>query len=399
MAEESSKPPEGMRNWNEYWQRETKENWRTEPPVTAERQRFLQERLRIKADPETGTFPFGGIELSRSDVEWLLHHHGPIELEEAAKSYPRKGVDLRGAVLDHIDLHSLPLTRMKGGLTWYERGEDVPADKTLWEAASVKMRGADLHKTHLERADLFWAHLEGANLAGVYFDPITDLVGLHLGGGKPGAAKVADLHWNEANLAVVPLKSIDMLGDERCATESKLATGEQKPLELRTIETRDAIRANRQLAAVLQSQGLNDLANHFTYRAQRLDAQMLGLELRDRELGLRQRLGKVAALVFSKTLNGLAGYGHKPQYALGWYLATLTSFALAYWFLGFSSLGWTGLRGGVLLSLNAFHGRAFSPGGVTVQDWWSVLPAIEAVVGLFIEISLIATFTRRFLGG
>ena len=320
-----------------------------------------------------------------------------MELEEAAKSYPRKGVDLRGAVLDHLDLHSLPLTRLKGGLTWYER-EGVPDDR-LWEAAAVKMRGADLHKTHLERADLFWAHLEGANLAGVYFDPLTDLLSVHLGGGERGAAKVADLHWNQANLALVPLKSIEMLGDERCARESNLASGKKKPLELRMIETRDAIRANRQLAAVLQSQGLNDLANHFTYRAQRLHAQMLSLELRDRKVGFPQWLGKVAALVFSKALNGLAGYGHKPQYALAWYFVTLTSFALAYWFLGFSSLGWTGLRGGVLLSLNAFHGRAFSPGGVTVQDWWSVLPAFEAVVGLFIEISLIATVTRRFLGG
>jgi hypothetical protein len=37
-------------------------------------------------------------------------------------------------------------------------------------------------------------------------------------------------------------------------------------------------------------------------------------------------------------------------------------------------------------------------GGISLGDWVARLGAVEAVVGLFIELTLIATFSRRFLG-
>lgn len=49
----------------------------------------------------------------------------------------------------------------------------------------------------------------------------------------------------------------------------------------------------------------------------------------------------------------------------------------------------------------SFHGRGFFPslsGETNLHNPLVVLAAFEAVVGLFIEISFIATFTKRFFG-
>ena len=51
-----------------------------------------------------------------------------------------------------------------------------------------------------------------------------------------------------------------------------------------------------------------------------------------------------------------------------------------------------------MLSLTSFHGRGFFPGYLQLNDWVARIGAVEAVIGLFIELILIATFSRRFLG-
>ena len=47
-------------------------------------------------------------------------------------------------------------------------------------------------------------------------------------------------------------------------------------------------------------------------------------------------------------------------------------------------------------SVTSFHGRGFFPGVPLLADRKIQLAALEAVLGLFIEISFIATFTQRF---
>jgi hypothetical protein len=54
-----------------------------------------------------------------------------------------------------------------------------------------------------------------------------------------------------------------------------------------------------------------------------------------------------------------------------------------------------------IYSLTSFHGRGFFPGlegKHSLHDPLIMFAAFEAVVGLFIEISFIATFTQRFFG-
>jgi hypothetical protein len=48
--------------------------------------------------------------------------------------------------------------------------------------------------------------------------------------------------------------------------------------------------------------------------------------------------------------------------------------------------------------MTSFHGRGFFPGGIGLDDPLTVLAAIEAFVGLLIEVTFIATLTQRLFG-
>ena len=81
-----------------------------------------------------------------------------------------------------------------------------------------------------------------------------------------------------------------------------------------------------------------------------------------------------------------------------WYFIIIIGFALAYHVFGHLSLF---PPDAFVYSLTSFHGRGFFPGLETkpsLHDPLVMLAAIEAVVGLLIEISFIATFTQRFFG-
>jgi len=48
--------------------------------------------------------------------------------------------------------------------------------------------------------------------------------------------------------------------------------------------------------------------------------------------------------------------------------------------------------------VSSFHGRGFFLQNVSLGDAFARLAALEAVLGLLIEVSFIATFTQRFFG-
>ena len=53
----------------------------------------------------------------------------------------------------------------------------------------------------------------------------------------------------------------------------------------------------------------------------------------------------------------------------------------------------------VVFSMTSFHGRGFSPGqNITLGNPITVLAALEAFVGLTIEVTFIATLTQRLFG-
>jgi len=175
-----------------------------------------------------------------------------------------------------------------------------------------------------------------------------------------------------------------MLADEYKAKQKK-HNGKMLDREIQSVELERAVRANRQLAVALQSQGLNEIASRFAYRAQKLQRIVL------------RRQKNFGQYLFSLFLDLLAGYGYRPGRSVLWYLAVIFGFALAYFAIGHLPF----FPDAFVFSLTSFHGRGFFPGlgnENSLHNPLVILAAFEAVVGLLIEISFIATFTQRFFG-
>ena len=302
----------------------------------------------------------------------------------------------------------------------------------------------------------FPARLQAADLRSMYLDKRTNLTGARLGDERFGFVTLADIHWGDVNLTVVDWKQLKWLGDEHIAPPLRNETEElpqdsaqqveeransssrssqetrtmrainrmlraqevndvvisyitssptlmerlrrrqvqeqeQAKVRLKNLATwRDttALRANRQLAVVLRAQGLNEDADRFAYRAHLIQRRMM----------LRNGPRSIGPFLFSCFLDVLAGYGYKPGRTVVAYLATILGFGLLYFLLGhyvgphFSPLY------ALLVSISSFHGRGFFPAGFLPTMPMTALGACEAIIGVTIEISFIATFTQRYFG-
>lgn len=388
--------------WKTYWKAQGWP-WRTEPEIDAERQKYLAERRNVKPDIEKGIYPFRDIKLSRADVEWLLATHengrGPVDWSDETQR-KRYSIDLRGADLRYMNLQRLPLACVIAGLTLREL-ED--ASEIQCRMAGAIMEGVDLHAAHLEFAffswaclrcaDLRWSHLERARLHTTNLEQAslqgTRLEGAHLNNvifsnEKRIGPKLADARWGDVNLTVIRWSQIKMLGDEHQARQ-KQHSKKLKDRNTQLEEHEIAVRANRQLAIALQNQGLNEDASRFAYRAQLCQRIVLRLQK------------KFGQYLFSLLLDFLAGYGYRPGRSVIWYLVTIFGFALTYYAIGHLPF----FPDAFVFSLTSFHGRGFFPGlgnENSLHNPLVILAAFEAVVGLLIEISFIATFTQRFFG-
>lgn len=95
----------------------------------------------------------------------------------------------------------------------------------------------------------------------------------------------------------------------------------------------------------------------------------------------------------------LAGYGYRTGRSVIAYLLIIGSFVFLYTALGHLSP----FPDSFVFSLASFHGRGFFPNfesqnQLPLSHPLVELAAIEAVIGLIIEISFIATFTQRYFG-
>ena len=435
--------------------------WRTEPEIDAARQQFLRQRLMVVADIYQGVYPFKDIRLTRADVEWLLANHeqgrGPVDCSDATQS-KRQGIDVRGADLRHVNLRNLPLTGLLGGMTKEEWIATTLEQRAL---AGVHLEQADLSNAHLESALLLVAFLQGAtlrktlltqatlfqaNLTGTYLrearleganmmythlegaylrkavlvgadlrhaicDTMTILEKVSLRDERWGCVLLADVHWNDCNLTSLDWRRVMPLGDEKVAFSLPMHDQkiDDKERQYRLDAYQAAVRANRQLTNTMRAQGMNDEAIPFAYRAQVLRRTLLWhytlwgsdtfsfpqQQRRERGIVRRQlyRLRNLIAYLFSWFLDIIAGFGYKPERSLGIYLLTVLSFTLLYLFAGGLPL-----REALIFSVTAFHGRGFITGTFTLASPITAFAALEAVIGLFIEISFIATFTQRFFG-
>jgi len=400
--------------WRKFWISQH-QPWRTEPEIDEERQHYLSQRLAIQPDIEHGIYAFKDIQLSRADVEWLLINHengrGPISWNDESQRR-RDGLDLRGADLKQVDLSHLPLARILGGLTWDEWDEAIGQQRSMaavlmqesnlrgahLEGARFRgahLEGANLKYTYLEAAQFRYTHFERANLGGAFLDK-TDLYRAIISDEKHIGPSLLDIHWGDANLFVMKWSEVAMLGDEYEA-QQKSRHGKLKDKAARLEGYEVAVRANRQIAVVLQAQGLNEDAARFAYRAQVLQRVVLRLQAFHPQVSLWQGVQRLSSYVFSLFLDVLAGYGYQPEKTTFWYLFVIACFTTAYAFFGHLPP----VPDALVFSFMSFHGRGFFPSlsnETNLHNPLVILAAAEAVIGLFIEISFIATFTKRFFG-
>jgi len=247
------------------------------------------------------------------------------------------------------------------------------------------LEGAKLYVVHLEGAHLDRAHLEGADLRSSFFDSATKLDDVFLSNDQYGSISLTDIHWDDVNVAVVDWSSLSVLGDEYKAREQNNYDGKLKDKPRQFNDYRVAVRAYRQLSVVLRNQGLNEDAARFAYRAQMLQRTVFRLQE-----GARSKV----QYLFSLFLDLLAGYGYKPWRSFLAYLLVIGIFAALYFYLG-AHLAW---NEAIVISMTAFHGRGFFPNQFHPGDPQALVAAIEALVGLLIEVTFIATLTQRLFG-
>jgi len=395
--------------WTAYWKSQGL-SWRTEPQIDERRQSELTRCRTIAPDIKNGFYPFKNVKLSRADIEWLLathkNGHGPID-KDYMNRFKGEGLDLRGADLRAVDLQGLPLTYLRAHLN---RSEAIGATleqrhmaKIHLEGANLSfarlegaylcmacLEGANLSQAHLEGADLYRAHLENAHLKGTcleraslrgcFFNVETALYDVKL-----GDVSVADTHWSDMNLSRIDWDQVTELGDESEARSSKRWDGKKKTKNEKVIFYETAVRANRQLAAALEAQGMNEVAAKFSYRSQLLQ----------RKVVWEKR--KFAQYLLSLFLSMVSGYGYKLWRSLAAYTLVIVTFAMAYYlFNSIARVPLTPLES-VVFSVTSFHGRGFSPGdNIGLSNPLTVLAALEAFVGLIVEVTLISTLTQRF---
>jgi hypothetical protein len=227
----------------------------------------------------------------------------------------------------------------------------------------------------LQGARLFEANLDGAHLDG-----------LVLAGENGVGPRLVDLHWGDVNLARVNWSQIRILGEEYIARQQK-QDGRAKDRAIRLREFEEAVRANRQLAVILQAQGLNEDAARFVYRAQVLQRKALALQWR----------GKSGAYLFSLLLALLTGYGYRMERIIIAYVLRVSLFASLYYGFGLSHPPHRSWVDALILSITAFHGRVFSS-PFLLGTPQSMVTACEAVIGFTFEGIFIAMLTQRFFG-
>lgn len=369
----------------------------------------------------------------RAEMKQVDLRHAHLEGASLREAFMEKAnlyeAHLEGATLSGTRLKTASLSNahMEGASVGGARLENAFLRNTHLEGARLfgaRLDRASLIGAHLEGAMLRRVHLEGASLASAslggrrmehddlsrirqwapdfpevlrpadlqrtFYDTASVLDNVVLGDRQYGYAELADAHWGDANLAVVRWtdgRAAIILGDEREAHQHTTPEGKAKTRAERLADLERAVRANRQLAVALQAQGLNEDAGRFAYRAQVLQAGVLRRQLR------------IGQYLFSRFLDLLAGYGYRPWRSLVAYLLVIAGFALTFFIQGAISGPHLAWNEALIISLTAFHGRGFFPEQFQPGDPQSAIAAIEAVIGLLIEICFIATFTQRFLGG
>lgn len=373
-----------------------------------------QEELKIayQANISSGSPPYANIKIaSCGELIWIMRQHSWSGQRLLPKG--KKRANLRRAILRQVDLSGIylyeadlsyarmgkvDLTNAHLGGANLTHADMVEATLYNTDLAYAKLVNTRLYRAKVKNARFGGAILTNANLcemdaSGADFRR-ADLCGADLRETKMDTGtllanvkindqtSLGDVIWNGAALMRVSWDQAARLGDEHTIAQAKTRQEYVKAY-------RDAARAYRGLVMALTSQGLTGIASGYRLREQRLERKALYAEQ------------KVLSWFFSWLLDLLSGYGERPRRPFIAYIIIVLAFTGIYYGIGHIPQVMPhplSLDEALVLSLTSFHGRGFLPTYSNLGDWVARTAAVEAVVGLFIELIFIATFSRRFLG-
>jgi uncharacterized protein YjbI with pentapeptide repeats len=331
-----------------------------------------------------------------------------------------EGANLGSAHFEGARLNDVQFEGARLGAVHFDQASLYGAHLKGVDMEKAYLRGADFREAHLEGASLRGTTLQGANLSQAWMDSATDLTDAYI----DKATSWADVHWagvGVVDLTHLPWHRVRTLGFWRESGTSRYVDVLAVWDYVRTLgvllksEPRDhvhpgetRVRTYRQLAVQLRAQGMSEVADRFLYRAQVVQRGVL-LQRALADWPRPWRIpGDLVRWLFSWFLELFAGYGYHPGRIVFWYLVTIFGFMWGYLQVthgaplfglhepaGTQPLQW---YEALILSVASFHGRGFFPQGSSLGDPVTMLAALEAVLGLLLEITLIATFTQRFFG-
>ncbi len=380
----------------------------------------LKEAILIGADLE-------GADLEKANLEDALLYEANLK-GAYLHAANLKGAKLRNAHLEGADLHE------------------------------GHLEGADLQKAILGGNETS----SFTDLRGVFFDDATNLRDITLGNIKHGFTRLADVHWSNVNLAVINWELVTMLGDEHDIHQGGYkgaSRNVQLALFQGAIRANHQLVAILQDQAMLEeadyfayrAQVLHRklLQLQLLLQLERLWEKLQGTWMRRLLVRIGRWLQRIwiwklaaqigrwiqssrlwrvvvaigqgihrawqwfqttriwllefgsilrrgGGLIFAMFIGLLAGYGYKPERTFFWYVLVVFGFAVVYHkFYNTQPLD------ALILSLTSFHGRGFFPSilsGDPRVEPAAPIAVVEAVIGIMIEISFVATFTRRFFG-
>jgi hypothetical protein len=312
---------------------------------TPERQAEL--RAAYEANMAAGKAPYTDVRIStRGELRWVMEERrwsGATSLSGAYEHANLSRAAFSGANLSGTSLQYANLSGAAFNYATLSKVDLSGADLSRVVFFGANLSGAYLISANLSGADLGGANLSGAILRIARMDATTKLLDVHLN----DDTFVADVVWNGVPLTRLNWEDVSVLGEERAAWQPKDGDGKRKGKARRLREFADAVLASRQVATVLRSQGLNEHADRFAYRAQLLQRQVLRRQ--------RHYLRWLGSLF----LWGIAGYGYRPLRSVLSYLLVVAAFGALYFTLGGvhgQALSW---NEALVVSLTAFHGRGF----------------------------------------
>jgi uncharacterized protein YjbI with pentapeptide repeats len=118
---------------------------------------------------------------------------------------------------------------------------------------------------------------------------------------------------------------------------------------------------------------------------------------------LKHIFGDSMKYIFFSFLDKISGFGYRPwnsikTYAIVIFVFGILYFTNIYFFVDPQTNIALAFFEGIITSITAFHGRGFLFDQLNPSIPIASIAAFEAIVGLVIEISFIATFTQRFFG-